>query len=91
MEEINNNAVYKVLQVNLPKGQIMTWHFASSDAFIIVDKGEAKLSLPTKSITLLAGTSFPIPVKEPNTLEILADFRAHVILAADAYIQFNEK
>ena len=91
MEEIHKNAVYKVLQVNLPKGQIMPRHFASSDAFIIVEKGEAKLNLPTKSVTLLAGNSFAIPAKAPHTLEILADFRAHVILAADAYVQFNEK
>ena len=91
MEEIHKNAVYKVLQVSLPQGQIMPRHFASSDAFIIVEKGEAILSLPTKTVTLLAGTTFPIPAEEPHTLEILADFRAHVILAADAFIQFNAK
>lgn len=89
MEEIHSNAVYKVMQVTLPAGKIMPRHFASSDAFIIVEKGEAKLSLSTKVEILKPGTSFPIPAKEPHTLQILADFKAFVVLAANANIQFT--
>lgn len=91
MEEIHSNAVYKIMKVTLPEGKIMPRHFVSSDAFIIVEKGEAKLNLSTSVEILKPGTPFSIPAKEPHTLEILADFSAYVILAADAHIQFDEK
>ncbi|GEO05038.1 hypothetical protein AAE02nite_27020 [Adhaeribacter aerolatus] len=91
MEEIHKNASYKILQITLPAGKIMPRHYATSDAFIMVVSGEARLSLTTKEQILQPGATFPIPAREPHTLEILSDFRAFVVLAADANIEFNEK
>lgn len=40
MKELETNDHYKVLKVELPAGTNMPRHFATSDAFVIVESGK---------------------------------------------------
>lgn len=90
MKEIHANAAYKILRVTLAKGEEMPRHYASSDAFLIVEKGKANVRLLKKEEVLAQGTTLHIPADEPHNLQVLEDFIAYVVLAADAQIQFND-
>jgi quercetin dioxygenase-like cupin family protein len=90
VKEILKNDSFRIMQVDFPKGQIMPQHFATSDAFIMVEKGEAQLKLLNKIKLLQATSTFTIPANVSHSLEILADFRAFVVLAAGATIKFTE-
>lgn len=78
------------MKVILAQGQHMPRHFASSDAFLIIEKGQAQLSLPDKEVMLVQGTTFQVPAGVPHTLQVLADFEAFVVLAANANILFTD-
>lgn len=90
MKEIHANTSYKILKVTLAKGEEMPRHHASSDAFIIVEKGKAKVRLLEREEVLEQGATLHIPADEPHSLQVLEDFVAHVVLAAEAKIQFND-
>ncbi len=78
------------MQVELPTGQIMPRHYATADAFMLVQKGVSKLSLSGNTHILQAGATFHIPANEPHLLEIISDFQAYVVMASEARIEFNE-
>lgn len=82
MEEVYTNAVYKILKVALVKGEAMPRHFAASDAFIIVEKGKAKVSFQDRDEALEQGATLSIRAREPHSLTDLEDFKAFVVLAA---------
>ncbi|WP_242920175.1 cupin domain-containing protein [Pontibacter liquoris] len=89
MKEIHANAAYKVLKVTLAKGEKMPQHFASSDAFLILEKGKVKLQLPDKEVELVQGATWHIPAGLPHSLQVLEDFSAYVVLAGQAQIKFT--
>ncbi|WP_018477369.1 cupin domain-containing protein [Pontibacter roseus] len=88
MKEIHANSSYKVLNVNLAKGEEMPRHYASSDAFLFVREGKAVLKLQEREVTLESGFTLLIPANEPHSLHVLEDFAAAVVLAAGAQINF---
>ncbi|GGG27722.1 cupin domain-containing protein [Pontibacter amylolyticus] len=88
MKEIHANASYKVLSVNLAKGEEMPRHYASSDAFLVIREGKAVLKLQEREVELGSGSTLHIPAKEPHSLHVLEDFAATVVLAAGAQINF---
>ena len=91
MKQLTGNAAYKVLQVSLATGEEMPRHFATSDAFIIVEKGEAVVRFTDQEVVLQAGSTLNIPATKPLELIVKQDFRSHVILAGNSSIQFSDQ
>lgn len=83
MNKVYGNSSYQVMNVNFAKGEAMPRHFASSDAFIIVEKGRAKISFYDREETLEEGGTLHIPARESHDLKVLEDFNAFIVLAAD--------
>lgn len=90
MKEIHTNATFKILKVTLARGEEMPRHYASSDAFLIPEKGKARLRLPDSEVVLEQGATFHVPDSEPHSLLVLEDFSAFVVLAAGAEIEFTD-
>ncbi|GAA4423503.1 hypothetical protein GCM10023188_02390 [Pontibacter saemangeumensis] len=91
MKEIYANATFKVLKVTLAGGEEMPRHYASSDAFLIPEKGKARLQLPDREVVLEQGATFHVLDSEPHSLQVLEDFSAFVVLAAGAEIKFTDR
>ena len=91
MKEIHTNATFKVLKVTLARGEEMPRHYASSDAFLIPEKGKARLQLADREVVLEQGGTCHIPDSEPHTLRVLEDFSAFVVMAAGAEIEFTNR
>ncbi|HVS93808.1 MAG TPA: cupin domain-containing protein [Mucilaginibacter sp.] len=89
MEEIEKNDHYKIIAVTLPAGTSMPKHRATSDAYIIVESGNALLIFKDETCELGAGSNMSIPSHEPHILKVISDFKALVVLAADAIIDFS--
>lgn len=68
----------------------MPEHYASSDAFLILEKGKVKLHLSGNDIMLSSGDTRHIPAREPHSLQVLEDFSGFVVLAAEAQIKFTD-
>ena len=91
MKLLTENLAYKVLQVSLAAGEEMSRHFATSEAFIIVEKGEAVVLFTDQEVQLQAGSTLAIPATKPHTLVVKQDFRANVILAGGSKIMFSDQ
>jgi len=88
MKEIEKNDHYKILTVELPAGANMPRHTATSDAYIIVESGNALLIFKGETYELNKGSNMTIPSLEPHLLKVIGDFKAFVVLAKDAVIDF---
>ncbi|HEY9364352.1 MAG TPA: cupin domain-containing protein, partial [Chitinophagaceae bacterium] len=66
----------------------MPRHFATSDAFVIVESGNALLIYKGETCELKKGTSLSIPAHEPHILKVIEDFKAYIILGSDALITY---
>ncbi len=91
MKEIHANAAYKVLKVELARGEKMPEHYASSDAFLLVQKGKIKLQLPDKEEVLEQGATRHIAASVPHSLQVLDDLSAFVVLSGEAEINFTSR
>lgn len=90
MQELKKNSHYKILQVELPAGTNMPRHYATSDAFIIVQSGSALLILNGETAELVQYSTISIPSHEPHILKVIQDFKALVVMANDATINYSE-
>lgn len=88
MQELQKNEHYKVVKVEFPAGTHMPRHFATSEAFVIVESGEALLIYKGDTYELGPGSSEAIPAHEPHLLKVISDFKAFIILASDAEIHY---
>lgn len=88
MEELQANDHYKVLKVELSAGTNMPRHFATSDAYVIVESGNALFICKSETCELKKGSNLSIPANEPHILKIIEDFKAYIVLANDALITF---
>jgi len=82
---------YQVVKVELAAGCSMPRHVATSDAFVIVESGKALLIFAGETYELSKGVNMPIPANEQHMLKILEDFKAYIVLANTAGIQFSER
>ena len=82
---------YQVVKVELAAGCSMPRHVATSDAFVIVESGKALLIFAGETYELSKGVNMPIPANEEHMLKILEDFKAYIVLANTAGIQFSER
>ncbi len=88
IEEIYKSKGCKVLKAQIAAGGKMPTHYATSEAFVMVIKGEAKFISSNEQRTLTAGTTFQITEKKPHTLHIVKDFEAYIVIGANAEIEF---
>ncbi|GAB2977522.1 hypothetical protein GCM10027049_10850 [Mucilaginibacter puniceus] len=88
MQEIEKNEHYKVVKIEFPAGMNMPRHSATSDAFLIVETGEALLVYKGDTYELASGAYQTIPAFEPHLLKVISDFKAYIILAKDAEINY---
>jgi len=89
MKEIEANDHYKILKVELSAGTNMPRHFATSDAYVIVESGNALFICEGETCELKKGSNLSIPANEPHLLKVIEDFNAYIILANDAQITFD--
>jgi quercetin dioxygenase-like cupin family protein len=89
MKELSANKHFKVVKVEMPAGTNMPRHYATSDAFVIVEAGDALLIFKGETCELKPGCNLLIPAFEPHLLRIIADFRAFIVLASDALITYS--
>lgn len=88
MKEIYAGAHFKVKDVALKSGEAMPEHKATSDAFVIVKKGNGRLIFSDSEVELRQGTTVLIPAHKPHRMEITEDFNASVVFEKDGEIQF---
>ncbi len=88
MKELEKNDHYQVLKVELPAGTHMPRHFASSQAFVIVESGNALLICKGETSELVKGSTYSIPSHEPHIFKIIQDFKALIIMAGNAVITY---
>ena len=58
---------------------------------MIVESGKALLIFAGETYELSKGVNMPIPANEQHMLKILEDFKAYIVLANTAGIQFSDK
>lgn len=75
MEELLKNEQYKVVKVEFSAGTHMPRHFATSEAFVIVESGEAFLIYKGDAYELGPGSSEAIPAHEPHLLKVISVLR----------------
>lgn len=72
------------------EGTKIPLHYASKEAVLIVQEGEAMLKLPDAQHLLIPGTTHIVPAGMRHSLQIYKDFKAFVIMAVDSHIEFEE-
>jgi quercetin dioxygenase-like cupin family protein len=89
MKELQKNDHYKIVKVDIPAGNNMPRHFATSDAYVIVESGKALLICKHETAELTMGSHILIPAYEPHMLKIIENFSASIVLASTAAIEFS--
>lgn len=79
---------FKIMSVILNKGEVMPNHKATSEAFIIVKTGKAKIIFDDKEIELQQDSTHLIPANENHTLEVLENFSACIVFPIKGEIEF---
>ncbi|MCQ6958353.1 hypothetical protein [Mucilaginibacter aquariorum] len=89
MEELTKNKQYRIIKVELPAGTNMSRHFATSDAFIMVESGNALLIYKGETFELCAGSNQCIATHEEHILKVVEDFKALIVMGSDAVITYS--
>lgn len=87
IEEICSGGFHKVLKAEIPAGEGMEEHYTTSDAFVVVVDGSAKLIFKDKQVDLFAGSAFLIPGLKPHSLVVSKDLKAFFTLASTGKIK----
>ena len=88
IKKIFESTSFKVVSVTLKKGESMPNHKATSEAFIIVKHGKAKIIFDDKEIGLQQDSTQLIPANENHTLEVMEDFSACIVFPVEGEIEF---
>ncbi len=88
MKQLQITDHYKVVKVEFAAGHSMPRHVATSDAFLIVESGNALLIFEKETFELSRGSTQPIPANEEHMLKIIDDFKGYIILANESNINF---
>ncbi|HVW95902.1 cupin domain-containing protein [Mucilaginibacter ginsenosidivorans] len=89
MQELQKNDHYKIIGIEISAGTNMPRHFTTSDAYVIVESGNALLIYKSETSELKKGMSLSIPSHEPHILKVIEDFKAYIVLANDAVITYS--
>ena len=88
IKKIFESNSFKVMNVTLNKGETMPNHKATSEAFIIVKHGKAKIIFDYKEIGLQHDSTQLIPANENHILEVMEDFSACIVFPIEGEIEF---
>lgn len=86
MKELIKNNHYKIVKVELPAGANMPRHYATSEAFVMVEQGDALLICKDEKCELRPGMNVCIPSHEEHILKVIEEFKALIVLSSDAVI-----
>lgn len=78
---------HKILKIAISAGQSMEEHYATTDAFIIVLEGKAKLIFKNRKIDLMAESVFLIPALKAHLLNVTEDLKAYLVLGSMGNIE----
>lgn len=81
MKEICRGGYHRVLQARIPAGDCMEEHYTTSDTFVVVINGKAKLIFQDNVVDLIAGSTYLIPGLKPHSLEVSQDMEAYFTMA----------
>ncbi|MEO8415891.1 MAG: cupin domain-containing protein [Ginsengibacter sp.] len=88
MKQLFSNSHYKIVEVWLKKDELMPLHKATSDAFMIVKSGTAKIIFDDSEVELFQGATQVIHGYKQHKLQVTGTFNACIILASEAEIKF---
>lgn len=88
MKQLFSNDFYQVMEISLDAGASLPQHKASSDAFLIVKEGSAKIIFSDNEVELQSGSTQLIPANKEHKLQVHDAFKACIILASEAAIKF---
>ncbi|RYU92176.1 cupin domain-containing protein [Mucilaginibacter terrigena] len=78
----------KVVYLELAAGTSMPRHIATGDACLVVEKGMALLIYRDETRELTKGIVTVIPANQQHMLKIIKDFKAYIVLTANADIEY---
>lgn len=91
MKEVYKCDNYKVLNVVLSVGENMPLHEATSNAFLICNKGKGRITFSDRVVVVSQNETLLIKANEQHQVEILEDFCSNIILEPQAKINFIKK
>jgi len=89
--EIYKSRGSKVLKAEIPAGERMPTHYATSEAFVMITKGRIELIFSDHEQYLQSGSTITIPERKPHTLHILEDFEAYIVLGGKAKLEYANR
>lgn len=88
LEQVYSGQNYKILNAQIPGGGVMPEHYATSDAFVIVRKGEANINfIDGNIVNIKEGTTYLIPGNKQHNLKVVKDFDAIIVIGPEAKIE----
>ncbi len=83
-DKIGKAALYKderfhVILLNLPEGEELKTHTSNTDAFCIVQQGEAEFNLEGVHSLLKKGDLFSFKAKQQHSVKALTDFSLLIV------------
>ncbi|SEN59437.1 Cupin domain-containing protein [Mucilaginibacter gossypiicola] len=90
MKQLQTNEHFQVVKIEFAAGANMKRHIATSDAYLIVEDGNALLIYAGETYELSKGETFLIQANEEHMLKIINDFKAWIVLANGAQIKYFE-
>lgn len=83
-DKIGKAALYKderfhIILLNLPEGEELKPHTSNTDAFCIVQKGEAEFNLEGVHSLLKEGDLFSFKAKQQHSVKALTDFSLLIV------------
>lgn len=79
---------HKVYQVTGVAGISMPEHLSTKEAVVIIQEGEAILTIKNQNFNLMKNDTLIIPAGVKHSLSIKKDFKAVVIMDVDSQIEF---
>jgi quercetin dioxygenase-like cupin family protein len=79
---------YKVFEVTGDEGALMPPHLSTKEAVVIVQEGEAELSIENSNSYFTKNDVFIIPAGTVHSLSIKKKFKSIVIMQLDSEIEF---
>ena len=88
MNQLFSNQYYKVVKLEFAAGEGLTNHSATTDAFVVVQKGKAEIIFKDRTVELIEGSHSSIPANEKHTLKVIEPFSACIIFGGLGKIEF---
>lgn len=85
---LEKGETYKIFEVKGGEGMLMPQHLSTKEAVLIIQEGEAVLTIDNENHYLTQNDTFIIPGTAVHSLLIKDKFKAFVIMELDSEIEF---